>query len=300
MAEKKSESRAQKAVSDVKKKTPNTGSASKSAPKKKKPSNKTAKVKTEYESLPANFVIAAVSLCLFVLLVVICVNPDGLLLRVSKAVVLGLVGQAGFYFAIPALLYVFVLHCFKRMRAVQMRSICALIAVFCCGMIYHLVVQMPGTAEGFGIVAELYHGGVSGTSGGVLCGGAAWLLQWACGNVFAYLIAGFGAVIAILGAMQITIPSIIRAIANRPRDEWEEDEEEYIEPAAVVVNRIANRQIQQKQLKREHAKAIQTQMEEVPAPLLPPAQKPAAIPTPGTDAGGDGETRQRHFFYGPD
>ena len=58
------------------------------------------------------------------------------------------------------------------------------------------------------------------------------------------------AVLTLLGAMQITIPSLIRAIANRPRDDYEEDEEEYIEPAAIVVNKIANRQIEQKRQRR--------------------------------------------------
>ena len=37
--------------------------------------------------------------------------------------------------------------------------------------------------------------------------------------------ASLGAVFSLLGAMQITIPSIVRAIKNRPRADWEDEEE---------------------------------------------------------------------------
>ena len=64
-----------------------------------------------------------------------------------------------------------------------MRSVCALIFVFLCGCIYHLTVQTQGMASGFALIADLYQSGISGSSGGVLCGGVAVLLRWACGNV---------------------------------------------------------------------------------------------------------------------
>ncbi|MDO5399781.1 MAG: DNA translocase FtsK [Eubacteriales bacterium] len=284
MAEKKSASRAQKAVSDVKKKTSAAGSASKPAPRKTSPSKKSAKVKTEYDPIPASAMTAIVSLGLFVLFVVISINPDGLLLRVIKNVVLGLVGQAGFYFAIPAFAYLFILHAFKRMRSVPMRSFCTLATVFLCGVIYHLAVQTPGTATGFDVISYLYTSGVDGSSGGVLCGGAAMLLLWGCGDVISFLITGLAVVITLLGAMQITIPSIVRAIANRPRDDWQEDEEDYVEPAAVVVNHIANKQIQQKRQRREKAAQAavppQEPQEELPPPPPQKAVEPAPAPQP--------------------
>ena len=140
MAEKKTASRAEQAVSGAKKKTA-SGSASKSSGKKSAPA-KSAKYKTEYEpAVPPHFLIAAVSILLFALFVVISVNPDGALLKIIQSVVLGLVGQAGFYFAIPGLLYLFVIHTFGRKNAPTMRSVCTLIFVFLCGCIYHLVVQ---------------------------------------------------------------------------------------------------------------------------------------------------------------
>ena len=95
MAEKKTASRAEQAVSGAKKKT-SSGSASKPSGKKSTPAKNT-KYKTEYErAVPPHFLIAAVSILLFALFVVISVNPDGKLLELIQSVVLGLVGQAGF------------------------------------------------------------------------------------------------------------------------------------------------------------------------------------------------------------
>ncbi len=278
MAEKKTASRAEQAVSGAKKKTA-SGSASKSSGKKSTPA-KSAKYKTEYEpAVPPHFLIAAVSILLFALFVVISVNPDGALLKIIQSVVLGLVGQTGFYFAIPGLLYLFVIHTFGRKNAPTMRSVCTLIFVFLCGCIYHLAVQEQELSTGFALIADLYTGGAAGSTGGVLCGGAAMLLRWLCGNTLAFVFCVVFAVLTLLGAMNITIPSIIRAIANRPKDDYAE-EDDYIDPATVVVNNIANKQIARKRQRREQQQT-QRAGENVPAetvpetpPQLPPEKQP--------------------------
>ena len=282
MAEKKTASRAEQAVSGAKKKTA-SGSASKSSGKKSTPA-KSAKYKTEYEpAVPPHFLIAAVSILLFALFVVISVNPDGKLLELIQSVVLGLVGQGGFYFAIPGLLYLFVIHTFGRKNAPTMRSVCTLIFVFLCGCIYHLAVREQETATGFALIFELFTGGVEGRTGGVLCGGAAMLLRWLCGKTLAFVFCVVFAVLTLLGAMNITIPSIIRAIVNRPKDDYAE-EEDYIDPATVVVNNIANKQIARKRQRREQQQT-QRAGENVPAetapetpPQLPPEKQPHPAP----------------------
>ena len=278
MAEKKTASRAEQAVSGAKKKT-SSGSASKPSGKKSTPAKNT-KYKTEYErAVPPHFLIAAVSILLFALFVVISVNPDGKLLELIQSVVLGLVGQGGFYFAIPGLLYLFVIHTFGRKNAPTMRSVCTLIFVFLCGCIYHLAVREQETATGFALIFELFTSGVEGRTGGVLCGGAAMLLRWLCGKTLALVFCVFFAILTLLGAMNITIPSIIRAIANRPKDDYAE-EDDYIDPATVVVNNIANKQIARKRQRREQQQT-QRAGENVPAetvpetpPQLPPEKQP--------------------------
>ena len=188
------------------------------------------------------------------LFLVIAVNPDGALLKVIQSVVLGLIGQAGFYFSIPALFYLFVIRLFRRKTALRFRSFCVIVFVFLCGSVYHLAVQDQGMASGMAVLSDLYGGGIDGITGGILCGGFAMLLRWACGNIMSYIVCILGAVITLLGAMQITIPSIIRAIANRPRDDFDE-EEDYVEPATVVVNKIASKNIEKKRQRRERAVA---------------------------------------------
>lgn len=283
MAEKKA-SRAEKAVTDAKKKTSTTASSANTSKKKESSAKKntsvnktTTKSKVEKEhSIPANAIVAIVSLALFILFVVISVNPDGALLKIIQSVLLGLIGQAGFYFAIPALLYMFVIHTFSRKTAVKMRSVCLILFVFCCGCIYHLIVQTQGVTAGFSLIPDLYVGGTNGNTGGVLCGSAAILLRWACGNVLAFIILIVIAILTLLGAMQITIPSIIRAIANRPRDDWEESEEEdYIEPAAIVVNHIANKQIEAKRQRRQRLEAplLSRDEEEITQVSVPQQEK---------------------------
>ena len=272
MAEKKGSSRAEKAVSNVKKKV-DAPASTKSAGKKTpaaKGGKKKATVKTEYDSrgIPANILIAIVSLLLFVLFLLISINPDGALLRFVLSFVLGLLGQAGFYFSIPAFLYLFLIHTFGRKTRVMLRSVCTILFVIICGSIFHLVVHNYGMAEGFGAIKELYFGGMQGLTGGVICGGMAELIRWACGNVLSYVILVMAAMFTLLGAMEITIPSLIRAIANRPREDYEE-EDDYVEPAAAVVNHIAYKQIAHKRQMRERAAAA------AEAAALPTADKKA-------------------------
>ena len=229
-------SRAQKAVSGVKKKNTKSKSGGKST---------SAKRERKEALVPGNIVAGVVSLALFVLFLIIAVNPDGVLVKAILSVLTGLLGKVAFYIAIPALFYLFVIHIFNAKTALRMRSACLISFVFLCGCIHHLIVRPNSFSGGFVFIAELYRGGVDGYAGGLLCGAIGELLHWACGDAISYIILALAAILTLLGSMQITIPSLIRAIKNRPRDDWEdEEEEEYVEPAAVVVNHIANKRIE--------------------------------------------------------
>ena len=260
MAQKNSTSRAEKMVTEAKKKNPGSGSSSgrstQNSSRKKSPS-----VRTEYESnVPSSAVVSLVSLALFLLFFVISVKPEGALLQILQSVILGLIGQGGFYFSIPVLFYLFVINTFGKKRFVQMKSACSIVFAFACGCIYHLIVQDQGMATGSQIISDLYLGAAYGSTGGVLCGGTALLLRWACGNIMAIIICVLIIIFTLLGAIGITPASILRAIANRPRYE-EEEEDDYIEPATIVVNHIANKQIEHKRQKRQAlqaAKQMQT------------------------------------------
>lgn len=280
MAKKKTKQQS-KASGAASKKKASPAKNSRPASKSSK-ATKTPKVKTEYESgIPAATVTAIVSLLLFILFLVICVNPDGVVLKAIGNLLTGLVGRAGFYFSVPALLYLFIINAFARRSNVTMRSICTVAFVLLCGCIYHLAVQTQGMASGLAIFPDLYLSGMEGRSGGVLCGGLAVLLRGAFGNVVSYILIGISAVLTLLGALEITIPSLIRAIINRPRGGWENEEQQqvYVEPATAVVNHIANKQIENKR-KRLQKQQLQLQREQLMQQIsenqteLPPAKAP--------------------------
>ena len=255
MAEKKKSSRAAKVASSAEKKASAETKKNSGAAKKAASVRNTPAVKTEYEKtvIPVNVIVALSSLAIAVLFIAIAVNPDGALLQLVQGMVLGLIGQVGFYFAIPGLLYLFVICLFRRKTAVKFRGFCIIAFVFLCGSIYHLI-KDPYLGSGADVILNLYTGGAEGITGGILCGGFAELLLWAFSRLLSFILCILAAVIALLGAMQITIPSIIRAIANRPREELD-DEAEYVEPAAKVVNHIANKNIEKKRQRREKAVA---------------------------------------------
>ncbi len=254
----------------------NQASKAASAAKGKKTGSKSGKKGKKAESLfSPRFIGAAVSVAVFILLLVLFLQPQGALTSLISNVLQGLVGRVGFLVAVPAALYLFFILAFSGKRPVKMRVFCVIAFAFLCGAVGQLAMNPDPKSLGTGIgaIGALYQGGAMGNTGGVLCGGLALGLQWLCGTVLAYMILILLAVLTLLGAMQITIPSIVRAIRNRPRAEWEdqeEDEEELIEPAAVVVNHIAAKRIEYAQQRR----AQQAQQAQQPAPPAPPKKEP--------------------------
>ena len=197
--------------------------------------------------LSVKALVCIVSLVLFVLFTATCLNPDGALLKLISGLMQGLVGKAAFYILIPSLLYLFFLCAFED-RKVLLRGICLFVFVLCCGCISHLYLSEGTMPKGFAAVKYLYSGGPAGSTGGVICGGITLLLRWLCGTAVSYIILGVAAFFTLLASFGFTIPSIIRAIKNRPRADWEEERrkrrEEAPEPAQVVVNHIANKRIE--------------------------------------------------------
>ena len=287
MAEKKTSSRAQKAVTDVKRKNTASSTSNSKSSKNSTSSGKKAlpTAVPEDNRLPIRVILAAVSAGLFILFLVIGIKPDGALLRLFQSILFGLIGKVGFYFAIPALLYMFIILVSSGKNPVKMRCFSLISFVLLCGCIFHMSVNNQTFIGGFKVLGDLYTAGLQGYSGGIVCGGIAMLVRWACGDVITYILFILGAVFTLLAAMNITIPSIIRAIRNRPRDDWDAEEFEEIrpEPAAVVVNHIANKRIEQKRQRRE---AQQMSMEdfvlidEPAAPVKPERAAPKRATKP--------------------
>ena len=252
MAEKKTSTRAEKAVSNANKSKAKSGSKT-SASKSNSSKKMVEVIEKKQPVLPARVTAALVTLVFFVLFLVIGIKPEGVLLFALRDLMLSLIGMAAFYFMIPGLLYIFYILVTSRKQPVRGRCICVVAFVLLCGCLYHLFVNNQTLVGGGKILAELLTTGKSGTSGGLICGGFAMLIKSLLGEVVTYILLIVGAILTLLGAMKITIPAIVKAIQERPRDDWDEDdyEESRPEPAAVVVNHIANKQMERKRQRRE-------------------------------------------------
>ncbi len=202
--------------------------------------------------LPGRAIASVVYLLLFVIFLVISMNEDGFLLTFVKQITQGLFGVVAFYVAIPGMLYLFVIQAFSGKQPAFLRSCCTLGFIFLCGCISHLSANPVGLSGGFGFIKDLYVGGIAGTTGGVFCGLLTEAIVAAFGRVFSYIVLIISALLCLLAACKITIPSLIRAIENRPRldDEMDEERPEPPEPAAIVVNHIANKRIAHVEQKR--------------------------------------------------
>ncbi len=243
MAETKKNSRGGKSTSGEKK-TASTAS------KKAKPLG----LPPEQPSVPLRLITSVAALGTFVLFLVMLLNPDGALVRVLHLFVLGLVGKTCFLVSIPCLLYLFVIQAFSGKRPVRMRSACLLAFALCVGCTAQVLKGTADLPAGVKLLGALYAGGQNGTTAGLICGGLGMLLKWLCGGVISCILLIVGAVLSLSAAIGITIPSLVRAVRNRPRAEWEEEEKkETPEPASVVVNHIANKRIEYVERRRAEA-----------------------------------------------
>ena len=282
MAKKDRPSQAEKVAAEAKRKT--AKNTKKPADKSNEPKTNTQKPEKKEEGfrIPFRFVSSTVCIALFVLFLVMLFNPDGALVKLFYSVVLGLIGRIGFYISIPGLLYLFIIHAFSNKRPIVMRSICLISFILLCGCIHHLSLQAFDLGSGGDFIVNLFSGGATGTTGGLICGLLAIVLRWLCGDVISYIILIVAAVFTLLASMQITIPSIVRAIQNRPRADWEDDDarEEQPEPAAIVVNHLANKRIkyvEDRRRRREERANIDIPLDGEPRPAPTQPMNPRAV-----------------------
>jgi len=272
MAGKKTSTQAQKAAAAKKK------NRSKTAADTKK--NSTNSKVASQTRVPVRAITSLVCAGLFILFLVIFFEPEGAAVRLIQNIILGIVGKVSFYVAIPGLLYLFVIQAFSGKRPIKLRSICMIVFILLCGVISQLgMISGENLPSGGALLVALWKGGAAGTTAGVLCGSVSLFLHWLLGTAISYIILVIAAVLTLLAAFQITIPSIVRAIQNRPRADWEDEVEERQEPAAVVVNHLANKRIayvEQKRRRQEEQLELDMDLvEETPAPAVRKSPKPS-------------------------
>ena len=277
MAEKK-QSQAEKAAAAKKAKS-SSGVGKKYTIKK----NASKPAAAETLQIPMRLITSAICIVSFFLLLFAFLNPEAVFLGFVRSLIMSLIGQVAFYVAIPALLYLFAIQAFSGKRPVILRSVCLLAFLGVCGCISQIVMLMDdgyALPTGMPLLSELVSGGVSGDTAGLICGGIALLLNLLFGKAFSLIILIVAALLTLLASFQITIPSIIRAVQNRPRADWEDEEPEVEEPAAVVVNHIANKRIAYMENKRKEQEERQMEID-IPVddkPLKPKRTKREITP----------------------
>ena len=234
MANKKKKTQAEKTVSAANNKNSKNTKKSAEAAQPEKESK-----------LPVRLISSMVLLALAVLFGVILFASEGALLKFVENVIHGLVGRVGFIVSIPILLYLFFIHAFSGKRPIKLRTACLIIFVLLCGCVSHLNDIPAEFPKGFALISGLYTDGMKGTTGGVLCGLTAIGVRWLCGPIVSYIVLIIAAIVMLLGGMGITVSGLIRAYRERPRADWEEEEEEQpkADPSAAVVNTIATKRI---------------------------------------------------------
>jgi len=247
MAEQKQKSQAERAAGRKNTTYSKQPTAQKAAPKNSQSKNQNKK---DENKLPPRLISSVICIAVFILLLVALLRPgDGSLMKLFEDLICGFIGRAGFIIAIPVSLYLFFIHAFSGKRPIIMRTVCLVSFVLLCGCFYHSI----KAAEDIKFL-ELWGSGIEGTSGGLLCGGIGMLLKTLLGSLIPKIILIVAAILTLLGGMQFTLPSIIRAIQDRPRSELEEQEqEEKQEPAVVVVNHFANKRIAYLEKKKQEA-----------------------------------------------
>ena len=239
--------------------------SSSSAPKKYTIKKDAAKqVPAETLQIPVRLITSAACIVCFLLFLFAFLNPEAVFLGFVRSLVMSLIGQVAFYVAIPALLYLFAIQAFSGKRPIILRSVCLICFLAICGCISQVVMLMDtnySLSTGVALISELASGGVSGETAGLLCGGIALLLDLLFGHAFTLIILIVAALLTLLASFQITIASIIRAVQNRPRADWEDEEPEVEEPAAVVVNHIANKRIAYVENKRKQQEERQLEID---------------------------------------
>ena len=287
MAEKTRKSQAERAAGSKSKSTKSTSAAKTKTASKKTAPKDTAKatvqaavpVKQPNTNIPKRLISSLVLLVLFVMFLFMALVPEGVVLVFFKKVIIGLIGKTAFYISIPALLFMFAIHAFSGDRPIIMRTICVCVFVIACGAVAHLAeLPIPGASAS---IKSLYLGGISGTTGGVVCGSLAKCLELWFGKVLSYIILSITALLTLLASMRITIFSIVRALMERPHDEWDDEEEERKEPAAIVVDHIVNKRNayieRRRQLQEEEKEEFEDIAPEVPVITIPNNRKAKEI-----------------------
>ena len=259
-------------------KNPTDNKKGKSMPK----AGEQLEIQSPKSNLRSRLISALVYLLLFALFLAIAMNQQGWFLTMLSDLTHGLFGQVAFAVAVPAMLYLAIIHVFSGNQPVLLRTVSTLVFVFLCGCISHMPSCETDLGTGTALIANLYTGGIAGTNGGLLTGLVTMGLYVTFGQALSYAILICGAILFLLAAFRITIPSLIRAFQARPR--YDDEDQVAVtrpDPSSVIVNTAVQKHHEHKQKKRERrmAREAENELPAHPVQQTIPAPVPVAAET---------------------
>ena len=221
---------------------------------------------------------AGVCLLLAVFTVLACFQIHAAFLDALATLCRGLIG-AGFYILPFAFLMGFLILLLHDGRPVALRVTCTFLVAVLIGSLVQLV-GGGGVEWSQNVLENLWDGGIAGTSGGVVAGGLALVLELVVSKVGAVILCIAGFLLALITSLNMTVKGIILAIKNRPKLEYEPPRREHADPAEKLVNHVAERHIEQVERRRAKASDFDLPIDEPPLPVAEPKKKCREIVRP--------------------
>ncbi len=207
--------------------------------------------------------------CAVICLILGVLTLAGLLIRDGKLNDLVVLLGAGFFgggvYLLPVTLIMdFVILMFHDGRPVRFRVVCTWVAALCVGALAYLLGGFPRLDWEPAMVAALWK------EGGVLSGLLALSLELLITKGLTVCLMILLLLSSAMLSVRITPASLFRAIRNRPRLEYDPPKREHPDTAEVLVNHVAQKQIERAERKRssisEFDLPVDGPLKEVPAP----------------------------------
>ncbi len=209
--------------------------------------------------------------CLFlgIFTVLCCFHVNAVVLNLMASLFKGTIG-AGFYILPFSFLLGFLILLLHDGRPVALRVTCAFLLAATIGALAHVFSGGSELEWSWEMFGELWDGGISGAGGGILSGFLAELLSAVISRIGAAIVLLAALLLELITCLNMTIGGILPAIRERPRAEYAEPQREHPDPAQVIVNHVAQRQIERTERKRSRMSEFDLPVDDPPMPVAEP------------------------------
>ena len=213
---------------------------------------------------------AFVCLAMAVLTLLGVLGVDALFIGWLTELLRGLIGAA--IYVMPLIFGLqFAILLFHDGRPVRQRIAASIAVALCVGILLDLFLRTTEIEWKISMVKVLWTTGKTYDSGGLIAGFLAMLLNLTISWAGALIVSLVMLPLSLLYSLNMTMGSLIKAIKNRPRVEYDPPKKEHGDAAERLVNRVAQKQIQRVERKRSAISAYDLPVDEPPA--LPAAEK---------------------------